>query len=303
MLSRLLVAFAALALCLPQPGFAQSGLYSGSNSKVHMIGPSQGGAVGISVDTVTYRCGSYTCVKVIGFDRTNFTGLQVGDYIVMVNQITFSTVDQFFGLIRENAPGTRVTIDYWDASNGNSSMYQTAALRAGTGAGSTADLVVQLETILRADAQFWEVSNYHRNSLRDVRVSQPSSGGSYVASGRYTYDGAFTSNNVDTVEFHFRGPSLTCIKYGGESCRAVRSENPNVLGTVIVAAAAAVAVAAIADGVGGSSPARQSGGGYRGETRGQCQERCSQYPGDSNPNVEAAYIAQCRQRCASLPAY
>ena len=284
MAGRLLCLLLAFALCAPAP--AQ--IYSTPSTDTAP------GVIGLSVDPVPYRCGRYTCLKITGLDRTNFTALDIGDYIVMVNEVPFGSADEFFAMIRRHSPGTRVTIDYWDASSGNAAMYQTASLRRGDGY-SMVSLMRDLETILRADARYWEVSTYHENSLRGVRLSSLG-GDNYVASGLYTYDGAMTRGNVDTIDFYFVPNGLSCIKYGDESrCRPLRERNPQVLRTVAIVAAGIVVLAAAGSGSGRTSPAPQSQGNY-GQSRAQCERSCAQI-GDSDPAVEAAAIASCRRRC------
>ena len=288
---------------IPQPGLAQSGYYSGG-SRSYTIGPNQGGTIGLSVDTKLYSCGSATCLKVIGFSGTNFSNLRIGDYIVQVNNVYFGSVDDFFGLIRENPPGAMVRLDYWEGDNGLRPSYQSAALLGTTNAAYSIDsLLPQLEKIMRLDARHWSISTYRNNTLRNLRVASVSSDRQrYVIRGSYNYGGFWSGNYQDWVDFRFSGSDLSCIEYGHErGCRALLSEDRSALGPAL-AIAGVIAVAVIASRSGGSSGSN-SGGGYRGGTRYQCEQRCNSYPGDSNANVEAAYIAQCRRGCSSLPNY
>jgi|GEM_PF-5175575 len=307
MFNRFLAAAVALSLCLPSPGLAQ--IYGNADSvrnlPVHQIGPNRGGMIGLSVDTKLYSCGSTTCLKVIGFSGTNFSNLRIGDYIVQVNNVYFRSVDDFFGLIRENAPGAVVRLDYWEGDNGLRASYQSAALLGTQNSSYTSldSMLPQLEKIVRADARHWQISTYRNNTLRNLRVASVSSDGrTYVIRGTYNY-GGFWSNYQDSVDFRYAGSDLSCIEYGHEpGCRALLREDRSVLGPAL-AIAGVIAVGFIATRSRSSSGSGGSGGGYRGETRYQCEQRCNSYPGDSNANAEAAYIAQCRRGCSSLPNY
>jgi hypothetical protein len=290
MLNRFFAALAAFMLCLPHPGLAQFG---GGN--IHTIGPDRGGALGVSVDTVTYQCGELTCVKITGLDRTNFSALKVGDYILKVNEISFQSVSDFFGLIRENSPGSLVKIDYWDSANDFAGMYQTDYLRSrGTTQNASLESLNQdLERVLRADAKHWRASTYYPDSLSNLRItSQSSDGRSYVVRGDYRYDGFASTNNSDWIDFHFYGTTLSCVEFGDErGCRPLLTEDRSVLGPVLVAVG--VAAVALAASSGGSSPAPDYSDR---ESPSQCRQRCGQMY-DPNMSVLSAMIAQCERRC------
>jgi hypothetical protein len=288
MFKRPILLLVGFSLCVSTPGLTQFG-----GGDVHTIGPDRGGALGVSVDPTPYSCGSLTCLKVIGLDRTNFPGLKVGDYITSVNNVTFANTDQFFGLVRENPPGTSIRIDYWDGSNGLTPMYQLGALRGRTAPGATDELVGNLETIIRADARHWRAYTYRFNSLGNLRISYVSPDRqSSVVSGTYRYDGVFMMNNPDTVDFQFSGGTLSCIKYGEESqCRPLLTQDRSLVGPAIGIIGGILLYKALHDSRGPSSPDT-----YSGESRSQCLQRCNGYY-DPNASAEAAAVDQCRRRC------
>ncbi|MEA2999738.1 MAG: hypothetical protein QOK17_1571 [Sphingomonadales bacterium] len=301
---RLLAALAAIGLCVPTSGSAQFG--GGGDDigtlPIHAIGPNRGGVVGLAVDTNPYNCGTAMCLKVIGLNGTNFTGIHIGDYIVQVNKVFFHSVNDFFGLVRENPPGTRVRIDYWDAANNLQPMYQLADLVGASNSNyaSIDSALPQLETLLSTDARHWRISRYHPLTLRNLRILSVSSDGrSYTIEGTYNYGGFWSGNYEDWVDFRYSDNQFACIEYGQErGCRPLLREDRSVLGPVL-AGIGAIAVIAIASNSRGSSTSRGSSG-YDGETRFQCNQRCNRY-GDPNPNAEAAIIAECRAGCSRLP--
>jgi hypothetical protein len=168
-----------------------------------------------------------------------------------------------------------------------------------------AQLMDNLETVIRTDARHWRTSTYVRGSLRNLDFIRTSSDlRTFRVRGTYDYYGTLRVNRYsDWVEFSFSGRELSCIEYGHErGCRALLAQDRSVLGPALVIGGTIALGIAMSNRPSGS--ARSGGGsssGYRGETRSQCEARCNDYPGDANMNAEAAYVAQCRRRCSSLP--
>lgn len=243
----------------------------------------RGGAIGITTGPSALVKNNLYCIPVASTHFSSTFRFNNGDCIYRVANIYVTQPNDLTVFARAFAPGTPVTVYYYNAARNWLSWQQSGYLisavanpppaqsytpppppprpvySASSTAAASAVLNNRIDDFLRADSVGW-ANSYVRGTVRNARIVAANTNG-FVARADYRYG----SGANDWVEVTVRDNQLACLSYGTElsRCRQPYRAGGTSASTWIAAGVvtAVVALAAASRSGGGGSGSSGSYGG------------------------------------------